>query len=97
MTGKHENSGCCPLCGGKLEAGLATVPFLIHGTVIVIKNVPAEICLECDEPFLAGNTTDTVTNLLSDLQSLNAEVSVISYPKSVAETVSASTQPVLGS
>jgi hypothetical protein len=56
-----------------------------------------EVCLECDEPFLAGDATDTITNLLSDLQSLNAEVSVFSYPESVAEAAGATAQQVLGS
>jgi hypothetical protein len=54
---------------------------LQEGTVVVIKDVPAEVCIECDEPFLAGRATDTVTQLLNDLRSLNAEVSVISFPE----------------
>jgi len=85
MIGKQESSGRCPLCGGRLVHQLATIPFLLQGTVIVIKNVPAEVCIECAEPFLAGDATDTVTDLLSDLQSLNAEVSVISFPEAALD------------
>jgi hypothetical protein len=32
-----ENNGHCPLCGGRLTTGPATIPFLVRGTVIVIK------------------------------------------------------------
>jgi YgiT-type zinc finger domain-containing protein len=80
MTGKPENNGHCPLCGGRLMSRPATIPFLVRGTVIVIKDVPARICEECDEPFLAGPATDTVTDLLAELRSLRAEVSVIVFP-----------------
>lgn len=71
MTGKLENrDGQCPLCSGPLAPGLATIPFLIGGTVIMVKNAPAEIYAECDEPFLAGGATDEVLRLLGNLQSL---------------------------
>jgi YgiT-type zinc finger domain-containing protein len=85
MIGKQESSGRCPLCGGSLVHQQATIPFLLQGTLSVIRNVPAEVCMECDEPFLAGDATDTVAHLLSELQSLNTEVSVISFPESALD------------
>ncbi len=78
---RTKHNGHCPLCGGRLTSGPATIPFLVRGTVIVIKDVPARICEECDEPFLAGPATDTVTDLLTELRSLRAEVSVIAFPE----------------
>jgi YgiT-type zinc finger domain-containing protein len=60
---------------------VATIPFLLKGAVVVVKDVPAEICAECDEPFLAGVATDEVLRLLTGLRSLNTEVSVLTYPR----------------
>jgi YgiT-type zinc finger domain-containing protein len=81
MAGKLERlDGQCPLCSGALSPGLATIPFLVGGTVVVVKDTPAEVCAECDEPFLSGVATDEVLRLLADLQSLQAEVSVVTYP-----------------
>jgi YgiT-type zinc finger domain-containing protein len=75
MTGAHkEHNGRCPLCGGRLVPDQrATVPFILENTVIVIKDVPAEMCASCHEPFMTGKVTDRVTDLLK------SEVSVVSY------------------
>lgn len=86
MTGRPAGAnGRCPLCSGRLASGLATIPFLLKGIVVVVKDVPARICEECDEPFLDGRATDAVVELLGNLQSLHVEVSVVSYPKPETE------------
>lgn len=80
MTGKRVDSKKCPLCGGPLFSGEATIPYILQGgTVVVVKNVPAEICGDCHEPFTAGKTTDQVMQMLRQLQGLRSEVSVVSY------------------
>ena len=78
-------TGLCPTCGGTLKPGLANIPFIFDDTVIVVKNVPAEICRDCHEPFLAGSVTDQVMSLLNQLRTLQSEVSVVAY--SEPETV----------
>jgi YgiT-type zinc finger domain-containing protein len=55
----------CPLCGGRLRHGLAAVPFLLPDSVVLIKDVPAEICANCHEPFATGQATDGIIGLLS--------------------------------
>jgi YgiT-type zinc finger domain-containing protein len=57
----------------------ATIPFVLENTVAVIKDVPAEICANCHEPYLTGEVTDRVVELLRQLRSLQTEVSVVSY------------------
>jgi len=88
MIGVHENKKdkICPSCGGLLEVGKATIPFITsRNIVIVIKNVPAEICSDCHEPYVKGNATDQVLGLLRQLKSLKSEVSVVTYsPKQYA-------------
>ncbi len=85
MTGAHV-SKICPSCSGLLEDGKATIPFVVSkNIVIVVKNVPAEICLDCHEPFVMGKATDQVLALLKHLKSLKSEVSVVTYsPKQYA-------------
>ncbi len=79
MNGGPENDKRCPVCGGRMSTGLATVPFVLAETVIVIKHVPAEICQNCHEPFIAGKVTDRVTDLLNQLRTLQTEVSIVSF------------------
>jgi YgiT-type zinc finger domain-containing protein len=82
MTGEHaKDSGQCPLCGGRLVADQkATIPFVLDKTVVVVKEVPAEVCGSCHEPFMTGEVTDRLTQLLKELRHLQAEVSVVLFP-----------------
>ena len=79
MTGKLEKISRCPLCGGSLERGVATIPFVFRDTVVVVKNVPAEVCSSCHEPYTSGKVTDRLTSLINQIRALHAEVLVISY------------------
>jgi YgiT-type zinc finger domain-containing protein len=81
MTGARGGSKSCPLCGGELREGLATIPLVMGQRVLVIRDAPAEVCLDCGEPFLTGVATDTIQGLVERLQAVNAEVSVVSYPR----------------
>ncbi len=87
MTGAPaDRTKICPSCGGLLKDGNATIPFVINSdTIIVVKNVPAETCLDCHESFVGGKATDQVLELLKQLKSLKSEVSVVTYsPKQYA-------------
>lgn len=79
MTGELVKDSRCPLCGGRMKRGMATIPFILGNTVIVVKDVPAEICSNCHEPYMTGEVTDGITLLLNRLRSLPAEVSIVSY------------------
>jgi len=80
MTGEHVNRGRCPLCGGTLAEGEATIPYVLQGNVVVVvKHVPALICADCHEAFTAGPVTDQIIDLLQQLKRLKSEVSVVSF------------------
>ena len=84
MIGEHENS-ICPTCGGPLQNQISVIPFILkQNTIVVIKGVPADVCANCHEPFLAGQAVDRVSEILRQLRSLSSEVSVVTYPESIA-------------
>ena len=94
MTGERENNGRCYFCRGRLEYGKATVPFVLQDSVIVVKKVPAEICKQCHEPYMAGEVVDKITALLDRFEPFRAEVLVVSYEEelpTVAEPASTTT------
>ena len=79
MTNAHA-SKICPLCGGTLELGEATIPYVLEGgSVVVVKNVPAEICTDCREAYTAGAVTDQIVSMLQRLKGLHSEVSVLAF------------------
>jgi len=79
MTGHPGAPKLCPLCGGQLSVELATIPFVLGQSVAVIKQVPAEVCDTCGEPFLLAEATDVVSALLGKALASSAEVSVMTY------------------
>ncbi|MBC7226399.1 MAG: type II toxin-antitoxin system MqsA family antitoxin [Thermoflexales bacterium] len=85
MTGELAGNSRCPLCGGRLQPGLATVPFLFSDAVVLIKNVPAEICSSCHEPYMTGPVTDRMIEMLKPLRHLRAEVLILSYEPQLVE------------
>ena len=81
MTGaRAEREGRCPRCGGTLAADeRATIPFVLGDAVVVFRDVPAEVCRSCHEPYLSGPVVDRVTAHLARLSALHTEVSVVAY------------------
>jgi YgiT-type zinc finger domain-containing protein len=79
MAGEVEKHNTCPLCGGRLKANKTAVPFVFESSVIVVKDVPAENCLSCHEPYVSGRVTDELNELLTRLKELQTEVSIVSY------------------
>jgi len=80
MTGKHERlDDVCPLCGGPLEPGIATIPFLLGNNIVVIRDVPADICAQCHEPFVTTEAAGVINRLLERAETLPTEIAVASF------------------
>jgi len=81
MAGKEENNKVkkCPLCGGEMHDGTTTTPFFTNDRVIVIKDVPAEVCGDCGEAYMKSSVVDRVEALLDRLEDLHSEVSIVHY------------------
>ncbi len=84
MIGEPENDRCY-FCGGRLESKTATIPFVIKETVVVIKNVPAEVCSQCNEAIMTSPIARQVDALLKQVYHLNSEVSVITFTDSLPQ------------
>jgi YgiT-type zinc finger domain-containing protein len=81
VTGKKGKNKVkrCPLCGGEMHDGVTTIPFLIGQKVMVIKDVPAEICSDCGEAYMKSSVVDKIESVLDRLEELHSEMSVVHY------------------
>jgi YgiT-type zinc finger domain-containing protein len=77
MTTEPVKNKRCPLCGGGLREELATLPFVVKGSVVVVKGVAAEVCADCGEAFLGGKDVDAVTALLQDAVNHHVELTIV--------------------
>ncbi len=70
----------CVICKqGETTLGKVTVTLERDGTVVVIKDVPAEVCTQCGEYYLDDITTQKIMKLGDEAVQHCAEVEVLRY------------------
>ena len=55
--------------------------------IIIIKEVPAEVCSNCGEAYLSATANQKVLNLAEDAVEKGAELEIIRYPDTYKELV----------
>lgn len=75
-----EASMTCVLCKtGQPQPGTVTVTLERNPTVIVFKEVPADICQNCGEYYLSEAVTRRIYQQAEEAVQRNAEVEVLRY------------------
>lgn len=75
-----EASMTCVLCKtGQTQLGTATVTLERNSTVVVFKDVPAEVCQNCGEYYLSQVVTERIYQQAEEAVQRNAEVEVLRY------------------
>jgi len=70
----------CTLCkNGETSPGKVTVTLNRDNSVIVIKEVPAEICNNCNDYFLTSEVTKSVLSIAEDAVKKGIEVEILRY------------------
>ena len=77
----EKNERRCPMCGGGLHDQTATLPFVIRNSVVIVKDVAAEVCCDCGEAFTSGEVTDSITAVLQDAVNRGLELAMVSLPE----------------
>ena len=70
----------CVICKhGETQPGKVTVTLHRDGTVVVIKDVPADVCQQCGEYFLDDTTSARVLAMADEAMKHHAEVEILRY------------------
>lgn len=70
----------CVICKhGSTQPGTVTVTLERGNTVVVIRDVPAEVCTECEEYYLDSKTTREVMALADTAVERHAEVEILRF------------------
>ncbi len=68
----------CALCKvGTTEKGTVTVTLERDGSIVLIKDVPAEVCTNCGHYYLSEETTRAVMQTGNDAVGKGAELEVV--------------------
>ena len=70
----------CVICKtGETSKGHATVTLQRGPTVVVVRDVPADICSDCGEYYLEAGIAKNLCGLADDAVARHAEVEVLRY------------------
>ncbi|HBK53484.1 MAG: type II toxin-antitoxin system MqsA family antitoxin [Syntrophomonas sp.] len=74
----------CVLCKAGMEQKTVNHVVDIQGQIIIVKNVPANVCLQCGEYYIDNEVARKLESIVEQTLQAGTEVSIISYPDKVA-------------
>jgi YgiT-type zinc finger domain-containing protein len=70
----------CLMCKtGQTKPGTVTHTFQKGATIVIIKDIPAQVCGQCGEPYLGGEVAKVIETLVDDAVRKGAEVEILRY------------------
>ena len=66
MNSSKRNYGKCEICDVSLEEKLIKQDFWIHGSLLVVENVPAGVCPQCGEKIVNAEVGRRIAELLQN-------------------------------
>lgn len=70
----------CVMCKGKLSEGKINHIVDIDNHIIIIKNVPVNVCTQCGEYYVENKIALILEKLIDEVLTNNTEVMIINYP-----------------
>jgi len=56
----------CDLCGGELKSGQTTLESWRGEEMLVIKDVPADVCEQCQEAYISADISERLDHFLRE-------------------------------
>lgn len=74
----------CFMCKGSLENKQTTFMIDLGNCIVIIKNVPSQVCTQCGEVSYSDDVARQIEKIVNNLRAAIAEITVVSYPEQVA-------------
>ena len=74
----------CFMCKGKLERKNISYMAEIDNTIIIIKEVPANVCKQCGEKYIDDDVMVNIEKIVKNLKKESKEISIIKYTDKTA-------------
>lgn len=74
----------CQICNGRYEERLITRTYRRDGKIIVVDDVPAEVCNLCGDTLLRPETVELIQEALKGAEEAEEFAPVIRLPRKVA-------------
>ena len=74
----------CFMCKGKLEDKNTTFLIDVGNCIIIVKNVPSQVCTQCGEVSYSDCISEKLESIVDDLRKAATEIAVVNYSDEVA-------------
>lgn len=69
----------CPMCHGNMESGKTTFTSDLGFGVVVVRQVPAQVCSLCGESWLSDATSEGLEGIVDDIRQKHSMVEVLNW------------------
>lgn len=69
----------CAICGGKRKNGMTTFTAEFGSDIVVIRDVPAIVCSQCGEDWIADDVAERLENIVKQAKKSGRQVEVSTY------------------
>lgn len=74
----------CFMCKGHLEDKFTTFMVDLGNCIIIVKNVPSQVCSQCGEVSYGNDVAKQLESIVNTLKASVTEIAVVKYPDRVA-------------
>jgi len=67
----------CPMCGGQQSQGTTTFTVDKGNMLVVVRNVPATVCLQCGEAWILDSVASDLEGIVSEASAKRSQLEVI--------------------
>jgi len=73
------NTKTCPVCGGEKSLGTTTFTVDLGFGVVVVRNVPATVCVQCGADWIADDVAERLESMVEDARKRRRQVEVTAF------------------
>lgn len=74
----------CPLCQGSVADGSTTFTVDLGEGIVVVRDIPAQVCSQCGEEWLDDSTAAKLENIVESARKKHVTVEVARWSEAVA-------------
>ena len=74
----------CFMCKGYVEDKLTTFMVDLENCIVIVKNVPSRVCVQCEEAFFSDEVMGQLEQIVNTMRNTMTEIAVVNYQERVA-------------
>ena len=74
---RQRSKSLCPICGGRKQPGKTTYSVDLGTGVVVVRNVKAQICMQCGEEWIDDKIAQRLETIVEEARAKQRQVEVL--------------------